>query len=232
MKRIIIAIASVAAVLTSCGTANQVELITRESQYAAMYEARPVTLLVMPPINNTSFTEAKDMLYTSISQPLAEAGYYVISPFLAMEVLKAESAYDAELFVNGSLEKFNNFFGADAVVFSEIYSWTKVGTGISTDIRYFIKMARTGEIVFDRRCDLYLDLSVNVIPETDSALGMLINLGASAINTAATGHIDAARLVNGYIFRDLPYGKYSPGYDQDRNYEAEQQNISATVKAH
>ena len=59
-----------AAILCSCGTASQV---TRESQYAAMYNDMPVTILVMPPINNTSHVEAKDLLYTSISRPLAEA---------------------------------------------------------------------------------------------------------------------------------------------------------------
>ena len=81
-------------IVTSCGMLNTV---TRESQYAKMYEEKPVTLLVMPPINNSSNVEAKDLLYTSISKPLVEAGYYVISPLLAMDVLKAESAYDSSM---------------------------------------------------------------------------------------------------------------------------------------
>ena len=71
---------------TSCETSN----ITRGNQYPKMYEEKPVTLLVMPPINNTNHVEAKDLLYTSIARPLAESGYYVISPFLSMEVLRAE----------------------------------------------------------------------------------------------------------------------------------------------
>lgn len=97
MKRILYLL-SLLMLLVSCGTVTQ--SITRGEQYAKMYEEKPVTLLVMPPINNTSNVEAKDLLYTSISRPLAEAGYYVISPLLAMDVLKAESAYDSELFVN------------------------------------------------------------------------------------------------------------------------------------
>ena len=100
--------------VTSCGVTNSV---TRESQYAKLYEERPVTLLVMPPINNSTNVEAKDLLYTSISRPLAEAGYYVISPLLAMDILKAESAYDAENFFDAPLTAFYNYFGADAVVF-------------------------------------------------------------------------------------------------------------------
>ena len=229
MKKVIVLFAAFSALVSSCGIANQTNTITKESQYAKMYSARPLTLLVMPPINKTSFTEAKDMLYTSISKPLAEAGYYVISPYLAIDVLKNESAYDAELFVDVPLDKFNTYFGADAVVFSEILNWSKVGTGIQTNIRYFIKMTRTGEIVFDRSCDLYLDLSVDVV-SNNSALGALINLGASAINTATTNHIEAARMANGYIFRDIPYGKYHPAFDQDRGNAAEKKDIKAIIK--
>ena len=112
MKRIL-SLSVAVAIISSCGVSK----VTRGEQYAKMYEEKPVTLLVMPPINNTTNVEAKEFLYTSISRPLAEAGYYVISPLLAMDVLKAESAYDAELFVNGSLTTFQKFFGADAVIF-------------------------------------------------------------------------------------------------------------------
>ena len=228
MKKTIIVILAVSAlILSSCGTAKK-ERITREAQYAAMYAYRPVTLLVMPPINKTSFVDAKELLYTSISKPLAERGYYVISPFLAMEILKAESAYDSEMFIDAPLDKFNSFFGADAVVFSEINTWTKRGMGIDTEIRYIIKMARTGEVVFDRSCDLYLDLSVDA--GSNSLIGSLVSLTASAINTAVTNHIEAARMANSYIFRDMPFGKYSPGYDEDRGFEAEEANIRAIVK--
>ena len=140
----------------SCGTTAS---MTRISQYPKMYEAKPLTILVMPPINNTSNVEAKDLLYTSISKPLAEAGYYVISPHLAMDILKEESAYDSELFVETDLNKFKEYFGADAVVFSQIDEWVKKGFGIETKIRYFIKSTSDNEVLFDRSCDLYLDLS-------------------------------------------------------------------------
>ena len=144
-----------------------------------MYEEKPVTLLVMPPINNSSNVEAKDLLYTSISKPLAEAGYYVISPLLAMDILKAESAYDSEMFVNGSLSTFHNYFGCDAVVFSEIKTWAKQGFTINTEIRYFIKSAYTGDIIFDRSCDLTLDLHTNsgggFHPRLSRRLGSICN---------------------------------------------------------
>ena len=211
--------------VTSCGMMNSV---TRESQYAKMYEEKPITLLVMPPINNSTNVEAKDLLYTSISRPLAEAGYYVISPLLAMDILKAESAYDSENFFDAPLTAFNNYFGADAVVFSIIDSWAKKGLGIQTKIRYVIKSAYTNEILFDRSCDLYLDLSID--SGSGGALGALIDLAASAINTAATDHIKAARKANYYILRDIPRGKYSPDYMSDKDIIAEEKDIVTIVK--
>ena len=224
MKRILYFI-MLCCIVTSCGVMNSV---TRESQYAKMYEEKPITLLVMPPINNSTNVEAKDLLYTSISRPLVEAGYYVISPLLAMDVLKAESAYDSEMFFDAPLTAFQNYFGADAVVFSVIDTWAKKGMGIETKIRYVIKSAYTNEILFDRSCDLYLDLSVD--SGTNGLLGALVDLAASALNTAATDHIIAARKANYYILRDIPRGKYSPEYLLDKETSAETKDVVAIVK--
>ena len=112
MKKFLILVAA-AALLVSCGSASK---LTRGEVYAPLYNEAPVTLLVMPPINNTANVEAKDLLYTSISRPLVEAGYYVLSPILTMDILKAESAYDAELFFEAPIGQFGAVFGADAVI--------------------------------------------------------------------------------------------------------------------
>ncbi|MBR5569253.1 MAG: DUF799 family lipoprotein [Bacteroidales bacterium] len=225
MKRIIYFIL-VCCLVSSCG---MMSTVTRGSQYAKMYEEKPITLLVMPPINNSTNVEAKDLLYTSISRPLIEAGYYVFSPLLAMDILKAESAYDAELFFESSLEAFNNYFGADAVVFSVIDKWAKKGLGIETKIRYVIKSAYTNEILFDRSCDLYLDLSVNSA-SSYGLLGALVDLAASAINTAVTDHIVAARKANYFILGDIPRGQYNPDHMLDKEVSAGQKDIVARVK--
>lgn len=224
MKRIIF-LMIISCMVASCGVMST---ITRESQYAKMYEEKPVTLLVMPPINNSSNVEAKDLLYTSISRPLIEAGYYVISPLLAMDVLKAESAYDSELFFDAPLTAFQNYFGADAVVFSVIDTWAKKGLGIETEIRYVIKSTYTNEILFERSCDLYLDLSID--SGASGLFGAILDLAASAINTAATDHIKAARKANYYILRDIPRGKYSPYHMIDKDEIAESKDVVATVQ--
>lgn len=219
--------------VSACGFSSN---LTRGQLYPGMYEEKPVTLLVMPPINNSANVEAKELLYTSISRPLAEAGYYVIPPTLAMAVLRQESGYDAELFIDRPLKQFHEFFGADAVVFSVIESWAKQGLGINTEIRYIIKSAITDQILFDRTCDLYLDLSVDSNENSDdkkkeqSLLAVLIDVAAGALNTALTDHIEAARKANYYIFRDLPVGKYDNLYLQDQDVSADPRNVTKHVK--
>ena len=216
-----------ALVVSACGSGSG---LTREKLYPGMYEERPVTLLVMPPINNTTKVEAKELLYTSISRPLAEAGYYVISPRLAMDVLRQESAYDAELFIDRPLRMFHDFFGADAVIFSVIERWAKEGVGISTKIRYIIKSSLTDQVLFDRTCDLFLDLSVDSDNKDQPLLGVLLDLTASLLNTALTDNIEAARKANYYIFRDLPVGKYDDLYLKDQEIAADPRDIRKTVK--
>ena len=212
--------------LSSCST---LRTFTKGFQYAQMYEEKPLTLLVMPPINNTSHPEAKEYLYTSISHPLAEAGYYVISPLLAMDVLKSEDSYEAEYFYSAPLNDFYDRFGADAVVFSIIDMWTKLPTGIQTNIRYMIRSTHTDEVLFDRTCNLYLDLS-GIPTEGGGLLGLVIDVAAAAITTATTDHIEAAREANKLVFKDLPRGKYHPYHMKDMDFIAEDQVFDAHVK--
>lgn len=210
---------------SSCATTSS---YTRASLYPKMYEEIPVSLLVMPPINNTTNVEAKDLLYTSISYPLVEAGYYVVSPHLAMEFLKNESAYDAELFIDGDISMFGKVFGVDAVIFSVVDKWEKQGLGIATHIRYLVKSTKTNEILFERKCDLYLDLQVQ--SGQSSALGVLMELAASAIMTATTDHIVAARKCNRYVFSDFPRGQYNPNFGLDKDVKASEPNVRISVK--
>lgn len=211
--------------LTSCvGTS-----MTRASLYPKMYEENPVSLLVMPPINNTTNVEAKDLLYTSVSYPLIEAGYYVVSPHFAMEFLKSESAYDSEMFIEGNVSQFGKVFGVDAVVFSIIDVWMKDLNGIKTKIKYIVKSTKTNEILFDRTCDLYLDLSKDT-SNNASALSALLEMAATAIETATTDHIVAARKCNKVIFSDIPRGKYSPDHGMDMETMVSEKDVTMTVK--
>lgn len=215
-------------VIATCILLSSCVTYTRAGLYPKMYEEKPLSILVMPPINNTTNVEAKDLLYTSINYPLIEAGYYVVSPHLSLEYMKSESAYDSELFIDGDMAVFARIFGADAVVFSVIDKWEKRGFGIDTKIQYIVKSTKTNDILFERSCDLYLDLQQN--SGSGTLLGSIVDLATSALATALTDHIVAARKCNAYIFSDIPRGKYNPQHGLDMETAASEKDADVTVK--
>ena len=225
-KYIYLLLASV--VLASCGTTATT---TRGDSYPKMYAEKPLTILVMPPINKTVNVEAKEYFYTSMAMPLAEKGYYVISPFLAMDFLKSESAYDSEMYIDGSLTAFKNVFGADVALFTIINQWSKstIGSVITVDIEYILKSTTSNEVLFTRKGVLSVDTSVNSGGNA-GLLGALVDLAASAINTALTDKVIAARRCNTFVLKDLPEGFYSPQFGADMQVSAGGPVFSGTVQ--
>lgn len=218
----------VSALLAACTSPTN---LTRGKNYPKMYEDKTVAILVMPPINKTVNVEAKEYFYTSMAMPLCEKGYYVISPFLAMDLLKSESAYDSEMFLESNLTSFKEVFGADAVLFTTINKWSKsaVGSKISVDIEYTLKSAVTNEVLFNRKGELTVDTSVSS-GGGGGLLGLVVDLAASAINTALTDKVIAARRCNTFVLQDLPDGVYSATYGKDENTPAGNNVFSGVVK--
>ena len=158
MKQYII-LALTALLLASCGASNT---LTRGSQYPKMYEEHPLSIVVMPPINQTNHAEAKDYFYTTLYAPLCEKGYYVYSPMMTMEMFQTESAYDAEQFIEGNLSKFREVLGADAAMFTTIKSWKRnnLGGNITAGVEYLLRSTKTGETLYKREGLITVDTSV------------------------------------------------------------------------
>jgi len=217
MKKIIY-FALIATLFASCGTTSN---LTRGKNYPKMYTDKPTTILVMPPINKTVNVEAKEYFYTSMMVPLCEKGYYVISPFLAMDLLKSESAYDSELYLDGNLAPFKKVFGADVALFTVINQWSKstLGNTITVEVEYILKSTTSNEILFNRKGTLAVDTSINSGGNA-GLLGALVDMAASAINTALTDKVIAARRCNNFVLHDLPDGVYAPMFDKDQDVSA------------
>jgi hypothetical protein len=229
MKRIIkfAPLSFLALFFIACGPTNT---LTKQQTYPNIYSERPLSIAVMPPINHTNNVEAKEFLYLTLSQPLCERGYYVLPPFLCMEMYKSESAYDAELFIHSPLNHFGEILGADAILFTTINKWEKMAlsSNIYIEIEYLLKSTHTNEILFERKGNITYDASVNA--GGGGVLGALVNMAASALSTALTDHIKVARVCNSYTLSDIPAGNYSPGYDKDQKIIAGAKEFKQTVK--
>ena len=214
MKKITI-LAFITIILSSC--ASQKTLI---EQYPAMYEEKPLTIAIMPPINQTTHTEAKDYFYTTMYMPLCEKGYYVFSPYLTMELFQQESAYDAEQFIDADLSIFQRILGADAAMFTIIKDWKRSNAGgaLMVDIEYLLRSTKTGETLYTREGKI-------LVQTTKNNQGLI----ATLIVTALTDMVVAGRKCNAVVLSNLPAGKYSSQYGRDANNPAGKTFIKAAV---
>ena len=189
MKKNIFFLAIFVLLLSSCA-----QKITRGEQYPKMYEEKPLSIVVMPPINQTNHAEAKDYFYTTLYSPLCEKGYYVFSPMMTMELFQTESAYDAEMFMEGDLSKFRNVLGADAAMFTIIKSWKRnnIGGLLTAGVEYILRSTKTGDILYKREGLIKVDTSVG--SGGGGIFGALVSLAATAISTAATDKVVAGSM--------------------------------------
>ena len=221
-----IAIALVALTMASCATSSSV---TREARYPKMYAEKPTSIVVMPPINRTNHVDAKDFFYTTMYTPLCEKGYYVFSPMLTMEMFQAESAYDAENFLEGNLTQFRNVLGADAAMFTIIKSWNRsnIGGSLTVEVEYILRSTVTGQTLYQREGKVKLNTSVST--SSKGLLGALIDVAATAAKTASTDKIEAGRKCTAYVLSDMPEGKYGLKFDQDQKDPAGKERIEASI---
>ncbi len=216
-----IVIFSAAFVFSSClslGDYTAPERPTKGNTYADLYEEKPEVLLIMPPINNSTNVSAKDFFYTTMSVPLAEAGYYVLPPFLTMEIMQRESGYDAELFIDRDLSQFREIFGADVAVFTIIQAWDKsmLENSVSVTLEYIFKSTKTNRVLYHKKGVVYEDTSM-YIDSGDDLFTLIASIAASALSTALTDYMTLAKESNSTTIADLPAGKYSHRYWKDRS---------------
>lgn len=227
MKKVLFITTILALSLASCSAPK----VAKSKAYSQMYEQEPLTILLMPPINRTTNVEAKEYFHTTLNVPLANAGYYVVPPFLSMEILKKESAYDAELFLNSPLKTFGEIFGADLAVFTIINKWDKsaIGSTVKVEVEYIIKSTLTNEVLYNRKGEVVYDTSVNT--GAPGILGLVADLAVSALNTAMTQYVEVAKACNTYTFQDLPTGKYSPKFKVDGEELAGPKDFTVRLKS-
>lgn len=211
-KNNFIVLIAIVLAITSCTTTAPV---TKLQAYKGIYDEKPLIALIMPPINRSTNIDAKEYFHSTLYTPLADAGYYVIPPFLSMEILKKESAFDAELFLDTPLNKFNEVFGADMAVFTIIHKWDKssIASKVNVEIEFVIKSTKTNEILYTRRGEIRYDTSLST--GLGGIGGLVANLTLSGLNTLGTKYVDVARVCNYHILKDLPVGSYGLNYSQD-----------------
>ena len=116
--------------------------------YTVYLDHMPASILVLPPVNQSGDKEATKDFMESVSRPLAERGYYVFPVAVVESVMVANGATTPSEMRNVPLEKLEELFGADAILYIDILEWAEsyVVVDASTTVRlsYRLVDTRTG----------------------------------------------------------------------------------------
>ena len=91
--------------------------------YTAFKAARPRSIVVLPPLNNSPDVNAGNSFYAQVTYPLAEAGYYVLPVALVGETFKQNGLTSAADIHAVDARKLSEIFGADAAMYVTITNY-------------------------------------------------------------------------------------------------------------
>lgn len=204
-----------ALVLVLGGCAKQV---TKQERFPGMYEEMPASILILPPMNESTAADAKEYYITTIQEPLSLNGFYTFPTPVTNEILKMEGIYDAELLYNVPLNKFKEYFGADAVLFTTIKKWDLVYMVIAGNLTVSfdseIRSTTTNRTLWKYNGTVVVDLSGG---GGGDPVSLVLRVVVTAINCAAADYVPYAKMANYQSFAAMPVGKYHPRHLQDQS---------------
>ena len=123
----LVAAVSLLALLGACASpANR-------RDYTALRNSKPQSILVLPPVNETTDVNATSGVLAQMTMPLAEAGYYVLPVAEVNETFRHNGVTAPEEIANVSPAKMREIFGADAVLYSKVTQYGSVYRVIDSD---------------------------------------------------------------------------------------------------
>lgn len=182
--------------------------------YSALKQAAPRSILVLPPMNSSVEVNAPYSYLSTISQPLAEKGYYVF-PVSVIDIFLKENGLPTPAEMNGiALDKIDEIIGADAVLYVDIKDWGQKFQVLSsiTVVQGHIKLVsvKTGELLWDSV------ISAQYNPNNNSG-GGLVGALVGAVVSQIAGEISdnsplVARLANAAALNSAKRGLLNGPY--------------------
>ena len=185
---------------------------TQPYDFAAFRLHPPRSILILPPLNESTAVEGTYSYLSTVSRPVAELGYYVFPVAVVDQFFKENGMPTAGEMHQVSLAKVAELTGADAVLFPTLLEYGSKYELVST-----VAIVRVKASLIDTRTGTLLWESTGMAQQNSSGSGnFLADLVAAAITQAINSGTDAAhnvsRAANVNLFRELPYGPYSPRF--------------------
>jgi len=188
--------------------------------YGAFHSADPNSILVLPPINNTTEVIAPYSVLSQTSFPISESGYYVFPVAVVEQTFKNNGLTIANDVHAVPIQKLREIFGADAALYMTINEYGTSYAVIASETRVTIEATlvdlRTGTV-------LWKDTATASSAEGRSSnsggiISLLVEAAISQIveTVADAGYnisgITTTRLLSADLHNGLLYGPRSPKY--------------------
>ena len=122
------AVAMVSLGLSGCVTVAPLD-------YSAFRKSPPRSILILPPINESTAIEGTYSYLSTVSRPVAERGYYVFPVAVVDQLLKENGMPTPGEMHQVSLEKIREITGADAVLYPVLHEYGSKYHLLSSDTR-------------------------------------------------------------------------------------------------
>jgi hypothetical protein len=188
--------------------------------YRAFEASNPHSILVLPPLNNSPEVGATESVYSTVTYPLAEAGYYVMPVSLVNETFKQNGLTTAADIQAVAPEKLREIFGADAALYITVDKY-----GSSYNVLSSVTMvSATAKLVDLKTKALLWDGKASVVDNGNQGnnggglVGMLVQAAVTQIVNSSTNRShEVAAQTNALMLsaggpRSILYGPRSPNY--------------------
>lgn len=185
--------------------------------YSAFKQAKPESILVLPPSNQSPDINASYSMLSQVTYPLAESGYYVFPVAVVDEVFRQNGMTTPEDIHNVPLDKLYKIFGADAVLYIDVAEYGTSYKVISSDTRVTANAElidiRTGQKLWSGSA------TASSTEQNSSSSSLLVMMVQAVIEQVANtlsdkGHevsgVTSARLLTAGTPNGILFGPYSP----------------------
>lgn len=195
----------------------------RKVDYTAFRQAKPASILVLPPLNDSPDVNATFSVLAQSTYPLAEAGYYVVPVTLMAETFKQNGLSQPNDIHAVAPAKLKEIFGADSALYIKI---TRYGTTYTVLSSAAVVAAEAQLVDLSTGALLWSGQAVASSDEgnNNSGGGLIGALITAAVKQVMNNLSDASHKVAGVATgrllsagqpNGLLYGPRSPNYGKD-----------------
>ena len=188
--------------------------------YTAFKAAKPRSIVVLPPLNNSPDINAGNSVYAQVTYPLAEAGYYVLPVALVSETFKQNGLSNAAEIHGVDPKKLHEIFGADAALYMTISrygaTYTVVDSTVVVSVNAKLVDLKSGAVLWQGAASASNNEGNN--SGGGGLVGMLVTAAIKQIINSTTdashpiANVADVRLLSGGGNNGLLYGPRSSRY--------------------